>query len=482
MATFLDLPNELKLDIIELIPPDDIENFALCCKLVHGLALKILRQHEADKRTYSTFFPGLMSNTGYEKSLAGLYKLHNLAQSRRLQLYPKLVQLKSYRPWHMYWFSDPDWRRAKSVEGIQVMGKVRSICNDILNEVDSPYISKLEMKSWCNKTGAGDLRAANCVLLTLLPNVERIFVLEIDFTTRNMSDMIYRISQTNRRASSLLWTELSELSLVKLQEVTIHSFFLRGGATRYSGVLEAFMTLPSLHIVRGNCLGRIYVFKKSDDYPDHYSNVDEFHFRNCTLAVFDLASLFSYVKTLRIFSYDHSRVPEAPGKEYGPDALINALRSSAEETLTFLNYTSDAKDAVCDHRMPGAGTLSSFKALKTLRISRVILIAQKAPQRLVDELPSSLEELELVDPISTMEAEQMLEGMLAMKKERLPNLRLIVFEGAIPFDDEAIAAYECMGLVLDWRDMGTNRIQKTCQTWLGGIECMRLIPPIPMKE
>lgn len=60
-----------------------------------------------------------------------------------------------------------------------------------------------------------------------------------------------------------------------------------------------------------------------------------------------------------------------------------------------------------------------------------------------------------------------------MKTERSPNLRLIVFEEAVPFDDEAIAACERIGLLLDWREMGTNRIQKTGQDWLGGIECLR---------
>lgn len=51
-----------------------------------------------------------------------------------------------------------------------------------------------------------------------------------------------------------------------------------GGATRHSGVLEAFLTLPFLHIVQGNSLRRIYEFKKSFMYPNHYSIVDEFYF------------------------------------------------------------------------------------------------------------------------------------------------------------------------------------------------------------
>ena len=454
MATFLGLPTELKLNIIEFIAPDDIENFALCCKLVHRLVLNILRQHKADKQMYSTFVPNLLLDTGYEENLASFHKFRDLAASRRLQLYPKWVKLENHRPWQFYSVSDWDPRRAETIEGSQVMESVKVICNDILSGLDSPYIDKDDVKRWHNKISAGILVAANCLLLTILPNVEHISVFEMPFLNWQMSDTIYKISQTNGKASSLV---SKKLSLVKLREVTILSMPLFGGPS-HSGVLEAFMTLPSLWIVRGVFLGQRYKFEKSQMYPDHYSNVDQFDFRNCALPVKRLTSLFRYVKTLRIFSYDQSRLLEAPGKEYGPDALIHALRSHAEETLTFLNYTSDAKDSICDYRMRCAGTLSGFKALKTLRISRVILIAQKAPRRLVDELPSSLEEMELVDPISTKEAEQMLVGMLALKQNRLPKLRLIVFEGAVPFDDEAIAAYERMGLILDWRDMGTNRI------------------------
>lgn len=53
MAHFVSLPNKLKLQIIETTARNDIDNLALCCKLVHGLAVKALRQHRADKRMYS---------------------------------------------------------------------------------------------------------------------------------------------------------------------------------------------------------------------------------------------------------------------------------------------------------------------------------------------------------------------------------------------------------------------------------------------
>ena len=164
---------------------------------------------------------------------------------------------------------------------------------------------------------------------------------------------------------------------------------------------------------------------------------------------------------------------EIRGYDYRPDKHIQSLYSCAEDTLAFHDYTSDAADDIGDHRESDCSMLHNFKALETLRISRVLLIAGGILRRLVDELPSSLEELELVERISAAEAEQMLDGMLAMKRERCPNLRFIVFEGVIPLDHDQIVAYERMGLVLDWRNIDTNMMVMTGRKWLGGIECER---------
>ncbi|CAD6571729.1 MAG: hypothetical protein ASARMPRED_004768 [Alectoria sarmentosa] len=470
MTTLLDLPNEIKLEIIETIAPDDIENFSLCCKSVYDLAGRTLRQHMVDKTTYRRCFSLSTWNEGHTMCLVAYCKLRDMSESRRLRLYPRSIRIGNYT------VSDQDreTNRLRHPEYVwsrstQVMDKVRGISDSIFNNLDSPCVDMDEMKAWRKKIGDGEVGAANCLLLTLLPNVERIDVDELDRSHSEMSDMIYKISKTNEDVSSMIW---EKLSLVKLQEVHVHSLACLGGATTQSRVLEACMTLPSLRIVRGTQLGRRYKFNEWI-YPDRCSNVTELHFRGCTLAVKHLACLFKHLKALQIFSYDHSRLPETPGKEYGPDELIDALRLYAKTTLTFFNYTSDARDHTGDHRMPNASILRRFEALKTLRMSRVMLIVKGAPRKLVDELPSSLEELELVDPISATEARQMFEGILATKQERLPKLRLVVFEGAIPFDNEVIAAYERIGLVLDWRDTGTNRIQKTDQAWLGGVECLR---------
>lgn len=85
------------------------------------------------------------------------------------------------------------------------MTEVRRICDVIFNEFDSPGTTtdKDEMKAWHDEIGDGEVGAANCLLLTLLPNVDRISVGGLDRFGEEMSGLIYRSSKTNEKVSSL---------------------------------------------------------------------------------------------------------------------------------------------------------------------------------------------------------------------------------------------------------------------------------------
>ena len=447
MATFLCLPNEIILQVVETTEPDDIENLGLCCKRVYDLAGSVLKQHRKHKRMFSSFNLGLGRRCCDPESQAAYAGLHDLSKSRYLQLYPKAVEVESF-------------------VHTGIAANESCICDNIFRDYDSPYLSPFAIEFWRRTTGCRE--PMNCLLLTLLPNVRNITVWENDVSSRQLGDMIDTISRINNGASQQI---LGKLSLVKLQEADIR---WNTSPEWWTGVLEAFMSLPSLKVIRGRDIAP-YPGSGMRTYPNHFSNVTQFHFRSCALPEWYFAPLVRRTRALQVFSYDHCQRAEMkfPRHDHRPEKHMESLYTYAEETLVFLNYTSDAADDIGDHREPDSSMLDNFKALKTLRISRVLLIVGGIPQRLVDELPSSLEELELVEPITTAEAQRMLDGMLAMKRERCPNLRLIVFEGVIPLDHDQIVAYERMGLVLDWRNTDTNTIVKTGQKWLGGIECER---------
>ena len=327
-------------------------------------------------------------------------------------------------------------------------------------------MDKGDIETWHSIFGRSEIGSTNCLLLTLLPNVRNIIVWENNRSSGEMGNMIDTISKTNDGASQQIW---GKLSLLRLRDA---DFRWRSGPVWQTSALEALMSLPSLEVIRGRSLVPSHNFRMRT-YPDHLSNVPQFHFRSCALPEWYLAVLVRRPRALQVFSYDHCQSAEIRGHDYRPDEHMESLYSCAEETLAFLEYTSDAVEDVGDYCKLKLGTLHRFKALKTLRISRVLLIAEGNARRLVDELPSSLEELELVEPISATEAQQVLDGMLAMKRERYPNLRLIVFEDVIPLDHDQIVAYERVGLVLDRRNTDTNRMMKNGQEWLGGIKCGR---------
>ena len=138
-----------------------------------------------------------------------LYILRDLSESRRLQLYSKFVVLRNRTLTN---------RERRPSMRIEVTAKVRRICDGIFEDINSPYMDKDEMKAWHSKIVDGEIGAAKGLLLTLLPNVKRIVIVELGRSSSEIWDMIYKISKTNDQVSSLIWEKLSR---VKLHEVTI---------------------------------------------------------------------------------------------------------------------------------------------------------------------------------------------------------------------------------------------------------------------
>ena len=486
MANFFNLPNEIKLQIIETSDPEDVENLALCCKLVYSLAGKILRQHKVDKDNWSNLSFSFGCYRKDEECLEAFYKLREIAKNRRLRRYPKHVTIKG----RVEFPFSPDDQLDKQDDIIQA-------CDKIFQDLQSPYINGDEMKAWYKRLIDTGVTAesidttpatANSLLLTLLPNVERISILWLAELSVEMANIIRTISIVNRDAPSFIE---NRLSLTKLSELDLRSHNLGDDAPEATGILEAFMTLPSLQILRLGALDRHY---KIDTFlhSTPHSNIREIHCLHCALSATQLACLLDRVECLRVFSYDqHAAYFGGPvSKEIGPAALLSVVFQHAKTSLTYLNYDTKAKtrtpkvehgDVTHVDKLGPAGSFRGYEALKTLRLSRAILledVEKEDSKKLVDKLPTSLEELELVGVISPEEAQVLFEGLLEMKRERLPNLKYVVFDRQIPFDEEIVMAYERAGLILDWRitnhkDIRDGRFYKTDGLWLGGIERMR---------
>ncbi|KAF6220365.1 hypothetical protein HO133_003497 [Letharia lupina] len=126
VVTFFSLPSEIKVQIVETTASYDIENFALCCELVHSLAGATLRQHKVDKELYSRFDSPRVWDAGNSECLAAYWKIQAIAESRCLRLYPKIVIVENCT------LSDQNRRRARE---LGVLSEVRRICDVIFNEL-----------------------------------------------------------------------------------------------------------------------------------------------------------------------------------------------------------------------------------------------------------------------------------------------------------------------------------------------------------
>ena len=163
MPTFLSIPNEIKLQIIEDTAPDGIENFALCCKLIYSLAEKTMRQHRADKSTYHNLGYRFLWHGFLSRESSDYESLRVLSESRHLRLYPRYVQIFKCS------ILDEYFGGGRNTEVIRT--EVRRVCDSIFDKLDSPYMNKSEMKTLLDKIVAAEEGAANSLLLTLLPNV-----------------------------------------------------------------------------------------------------------------------------------------------------------------------------------------------------------------------------------------------------------------------------------------------------------------------
>lgn len=481
MATFPRfsvLPNEIMLQIIETSDPEDLENLALCCKILYSLAGKTLAQHKADKDRWSDLFFSVARRFPDAELLETFFKLRDIVTNRRLQRYQKKVTI------HDRFYLG---HRVSPFVALDIQDEVVQACGIIMEDFESPYISKGEINAKYNnlinaeaEVPCNDLdnsATAKSLLLNFLPNVERISICYMAQLSTEMAGMIHIISKINRDAPPFM---RNRLSLTKLNAIEVETCNWLSGQKVDTGVLEAFMTLPSLRELRLTSVGPNCTFNKWLD-PSTRSNVTDIHCAHSCLSTTQLTLLLDHMGCLRIFNYDHadhpSHVFRGPlQKEVSPGAVLEVVLTYARTSLTYLNCSTGSRDT---NTVGSVASFRGFEVLKTMRLSKVILledIEEKIPKKLVDELPASLEELEFVEEVTPEEAQSMFVGMLESKQERLPNLRYILFERAIPFDDGTILAYERAGLILDWRikekeDARCGKAYKTDQLWLGGVQC-----------
>ncbi|KAM0795957.1 hypothetical protein BDR22DRAFT_976500 [Usnea florida] len=431
------LPNEIRLLIIETTDPEDIEHLALSCRTVYSLSRKTLARHQLDKAKWSHLKLRNHLFHSYAECPKELLKLREVVPNKRLHRYPSHLTIY-----------DRDCWTAGRIDFSVYLGVERQVaaaCPEIFKDLSSPYMTNEDKATWFHKlvTAKGDVppnqnrtATVNPFILAFLPNVKKITIIHPQPLNSEIANMIQHVSKTNHDAPLYMKNRLS-LTKLSLVEIDIRD---TTPVPYNNGILEAFLTLPSLQALRLSNLDPNYKINKPLLLPPTpHPNLTQLHFVHCSISHTQLSTLLAQTTSLRLFSYDHATdtLPPPLPKRNTLGPLLDLVRHHAKSTLTYLNCTTSTSwpGDEAPHCIGPVGSFRAYENLSTMRLSRAVLLENIntalprrlakicAPKKLVDELPASLKQLELVGQFSAAEASYLFSDLLERRMERLPWLR-----------------------------------------------------------
>lgn len=323
-------------------------------------------------------------------------------------------------------------------------------------------------KAWASTIVSGDLEMAACLLITLLPNLEKLRI--IDGCRYCDDPPFYSTVSSILEAATDAKRDVTGLNTFQnLTEVGLHGtvdscWYVDGDVGR------ELITLPSLRTVKGRYVSGESLLDRQDHKPvlsfEPKSNIATLEFHQSSIDMGSLCSCLGKIKALQYFIYDFCADVALGYQTWEPRAIVGILQLFAGRSLVHLELTgvTDIYSVRFRRGEPFIGSLRAFEVLETLRLETVMLHkevdgtddgspdepleglapgitendwagglnALVEPERLVDILPASAKRLRLVGGLSYKEANEMLENLVELKDERIPNLRRIFFEDVNP--------------------------------------------------
>lgn len=362
--------------------------------------------------------------------------------------------------------ADSDLVKIVAQLGDRLLSKVLEMTRVLRLDTSRGWISDWA-RFWTSDIVLGDLVAATSLLVTLLPNLEKLRLVE-SFRHYD-TEIFYATLDSLLEATEDPNRDLTGLNLFKnLSEVGIH------GCDEYAGVdfqiSRKFGALPSIRTIKGRRIdgeaGQYGgCFFHSPPPAEPASDITTVEFYQSSIDTASFYRCIEKIKSLRKFAYDFWQ-PANPGpQDWEPRGIVGVLQLFASRTLVHLELTGVTAIYTVIFRRgePFIGSLRAFEVLNTLRLESLMLYkevegtddrtpdeksesnqigppeitehdwaggrnALVEPERLVDILPASAKRLRLVGELSNEEAMAMLADVVELKDERIPNLRRIFFE------------------------------------------------------
>ena len=457
MPHILNLANEVLYQIIAATTPYDIESLAASCKTINILAQPELKRHRELKMKYAKLVFQDFEDFDNTLGVSPIYVLRDILHDTALAQYPTTIRSAPFNESYYEWLSTDD-----DIAELEAIRAVAAGCDrEIQNAINQcPFIEKQEREIWRVQIMEGKGQAIFGLLLTLLPNLTSMAVVqEGEGLFTQILKRIVEFQQPTHRLAAQALTKLARIDTrpYNSSERKPHDF----------DYLSQYALLPSMRIITGSYF-ETFVSGNARTFQWHHdpgvSSVTEIHLDGSMVDGESITDLVRGVRALEKFSIsfgDHFRTTVI----CQPRKIIRGLELYAKCSLSHLHltgirmviFTTQDDDLEYDLRV--------FKKLKQLRIDHTLLSHRDRPclapskgksdqdcdclpQRLVDVLPVSLESLQLVGSVPWKNVKAFFLGFLELKAERLPGLREIKMQGSAAADLRFVHLCKKVGVVL----------------------------------
>lgn len=404
-AAFSNLPNELITQIwSHVLEPKDVERFAPVSKNILALAPRFINEHQRLKDRFSFLYFEHENNrhgSPPARFLAGILR------NPRAALYVDQVCIEGWKT---------EWDHLANVSLNMATDHHLPYPQETMQLFEeavttSAFIPESEAAKWISEIRKGDERTIFALMITLLSNVRSFGVDGVAAGGHRLAEMIRQIGISPNT------TALSQLTKVGIgwsDPGLIHNDF--------NWVMH-FSSLKSVKSIEGSLVGQLIIgMEYWFSLPPKWSNITSLHLDNCSINDKQLFLYLQCLAALETFTYRAAH----QAKRYDPFWLCTALVTHAGHSLKTLQILS--KDGRGSHM----GSLAGLNLLTELCTEyRLLLdyVTKVDDERLVEMLPPSIEEVELVhnDHYDLGVLQRLVLKMCELKAERLPNLKVLMF-------------------------------------------------------
>lgn len=392
MAHFSSLPNELIREILTLVQPEDLENFAQLSRNVFRLAFPFLNEHRALIRKYHTLRNDI--DPGATATL-----LSTVIANPRIGSYVKKVDLSRLKE------SMANAYAKKELE-IFTTAALDSECLKRPSEEDVLD----EREFWSNTIQDGNEDILLAILLPLLPNLEALSV-EAGSTQPNW------YGSAIEQAASATRPTLCKLAHIRLNP--------RGGDAYHITAVQKFCALPSVRVLTApkatgvNCLHELS--------PDTKSDVTHLKLWESCI---DSKALYEFLQgfpKLQSFTYSFENTIHWASQ----DAFLirSSLLAHCKHSLQSLTLLAPDYGF-----LPFMGSLRGFETLKEVYTEWSFLIPvtpNSGGPKLNEHLPVSLVRLKIHDSKGRKKSqyEKVIRSAQYAREHRLQKLKWLIFGG-----------------------------------------------------